>query len=100
MHEEIAHFSRVPCISPSCGPISAAFRAIKHSSPLMLWSAILAKKRRMGEIQEQLALLRERIARIDLKFNGPSAPRPRSALEDCLAGAEVETAYGRHFETE
>jgi uncharacterized protein YprB with RNaseH-like and TPR domain len=60
------------------------------------------------DTQEQLALLRRRIARIDRKYaDGERAPAPRPDLrpakyfvEEWLSGEEVETAHGRHFETE
>src|SRR5579884_876735 len=56
-----------------------------------------------------LADLRRKIARIDRKFAGP--PRPPAVIspppapeqyfpESWLHGDEVETAHGRHFETE
>ncbi len=68
---------------------------------------MLAKKRRMGEYQQQLAFLRQRVAQIDLKYPVPAlkyqpVPRPPSPsfIEECLTGQEVETSYGRHFETE
>ena len=62
----------------------------------------------MGDLQEQLAILRERIARVssecDQKYAGrPSEPLPRPAhryIEEWLTGSEVETSLGRHFETE
>src|SRR5260370_19099052 len=60
----------------------------------------------MGELQEQLTILRQRIARIDEKFAGPRplAESPRTPfgahIETVLTGAEVETECGRHFETE
>lgn len=62
----------------------------------------------MGDLQEQLALLRRRIARIDRKYAAgppPSSPaserRPeRYFVEQWLDGREVETPYGKHFETE
>jgi len=60
----------------------------------------------MGELQQQLAILRQRIARIDEKFAAPrpllESPRaPFGAhLETVLTGEEVETGFGRHFETE
>jgi uncharacterized protein YprB with RNaseH-like and TPR domain len=70
---------------------------------------MLAKKRRMGNFQEQLAVLRQRIARIDRKYESypvatppvPALPRPAHRyVEEWLGGEEIETAYGRHFETE
>jgi hypothetical protein len=61
----------------------------------------------MGDLQQQLALLRRRMARIDRKYAaGPPAPPPeprrppRYAVEEWLGGAEVETASGKHWETE
>ncbi len=61
----------------------------------------------MSDIQEQLAQLRKRIAKIDRKFAAPrpaaaSAPRePRPEkyfIEEWSGGREVETDHGRHFE--
>jgi uncharacterized protein YprB with RNaseH-like and TPR domain len=54
--------------------------------------------------QEQLALLRERIARIADKYSGDS-PRPEIPAAPAftmadLPGAEVETSAGRHWEME
>lgn len=62
----------------------------------------------MGDLQEQLALLRRRIARINRKYAcGPPAARAaverrpeRYSVEQWLDGREVETAHGKHFETE
>ena len=64
----------------------------------------------MGDLQQQLAELRTRIQKIDRKYAVRSAPTqpappslPRPAhhyVEEWLAGSEVETAFGRHFETE
>ena len=67
----------------------------------------------MGDIQDQLAILRKRIARIDRKWeqraNVPSAAAPALAfdpnparyfVEEYLSGEEVITPHGRHFETE
>ena len=76
---------------------------------------MLAKKRRMGELQQQLAELRRRVEKIDRKYapgsiKAPSigppeqfaqTPRPAHVyLEEWLTGQEIETAFGRHFETE
>jgi len=74
---------------------------------------MLAKKRRMSELQEQLAILRQRIARVSLdcdrkfatvepaEFPQDVLPRPAfDYVEEWLSGQEVETAFGRHFETE
>ncbi len=63
----------------------------------------------MSDLQQQLAVLRHRIARIDQKYESREpAPVPppsdrfiaHSFLKECLSGEEVETAHGRHFETE
>jgi uncharacterized protein YprB with RNaseH-like and TPR domain len=64
----------------------------------------------MSDLQEQLDLLRRRIARIDRKYAGPPRPpllstpaerRPeRYFVEEWLSGQEVETPHGKHFETE
>jgi uncharacterized protein len=61
----------------------------------------------MTDFQEQLAHLRKRIARIDRKYSHPSAKkpiaksqRPIAAPESWLAGAEVATPHGVHYETE
>jgi uncharacterized protein YprB with RNaseH-like and TPR domain len=61
------------------------------------------------DIQEQLAQLRRRIARIDKKYAGGPKPAPvpaqnpdrpqRYDMAHWLGGCEVETAAGRHFET-
>jgi len=63
----------------------------------------------MEEIQEQLAALRRRMARIDRKYEaGPPPPKVvnrtlRDAghfIQDLLSGEVVRTALGEHFETE
>jgi len=69
----------------------------------------------MGELQQQLAELRRRVEKIDRKYapgsiKAPSigppeqfaqTPRPAHVyLEEWLTGQEIETAFGRHFETE
>src|SRR6266852_3384487 len=64
----------------------------------------------MGDLQQQLAHLRRRIAKIDQKYaSAPAAPpaplidhrRPeRYFVEEWLSGEEVETPFGKHFETE
>jgi len=62
----------------------------------------------MEDIQEQLAALRRRIARVDRKYSQPD-PAPRAPREnrtssayvqDLIDGAVVTTAFGAHFETE
>src|SRR5712692_9748902 len=71
-------------------------------------SAMMAKKRRMSDLQQQLEVLRQRIARIDKKWadqryedRAPAPPRPpRVHVEEWLSGGEVETSLGKHFETE
>ena len=63
----------------------------------------------MSDLQEQLAELRRRIARINQKYatkeapvqRPPSRERPeRYFPEEWLSGQEVETEHGRHYETE
>jgi uncharacterized protein YprB with RNaseH-like and TPR domain len=60
----------------------------------------------MGEFQQQLAELRERMARVNQKYAGlppPSRTLPADAhahFESMLSGEEVETEHGRHFELE
>src|SRR5438045_1578161 len=62
-----------------------------------------------GDLQDQLALLRRKIARIDRKFAGPKPPPPvvsrpeppeKYFPQQWLEGNEIETECGRHFETE
>jgi uncharacterized protein len=63
----------------------------------------------MEDIQEQLAALRRRIARIDRKYAGPPPPpRPKPPadppsagfIQDLMSGEVVRTPLGEHFETE
>ena len=63
----------------------------------------------MEDIQQQLALLRRRVAQIDRKYADgppqqalPADPRrpERYFLHEWLSGQEVETPFGKHFETE
>ncbi|HTQ57866.1 MAG TPA: ribonuclease H-like domain-containing protein [Bryobacteraceae bacterium] len=62
----------------------------------------------MEDIQQQLALLRRRIARIDRKWTGGAPPRPRPQdlrparyfVEELMSGEVVRTPAGEHFETE
>ncbi|MFN7998094.1 MAG: ribonuclease H-like domain-containing protein [Bryobacteraceae bacterium] len=64
----------------------------------------------MEDIQEQLAILRRRIARIDKKWTGNAPERqpiPRQDLrparyfiEELMSGEVVRTPAGEHFETE
>ena len=57
-------------------------------------------------IQEQLAYLRQTVARIDQKYADSSgdapapAPKPGVFVEELLSGEVIETPHGRHFETE
>jgi len=55
----------------------------------------------MAGFQEHLALLRQKVARIDRKY--AAAERERVApclIEQVVSGQVVETAFGAHFETE
>ena len=63
----------------------------------------------MEDIQEQLAALRRRIARIDRKYSDgvpPARPRPgveppaAGFIEELMSGEVVRTPLGEHFETE
>jgi len=60
----------------------------------------------MSDWQEQLADLRRRVASIDRKYAKPRIARPQppapkpELLDDDLPWQEVETAHGRHWETE
>jgi uncharacterized protein YprB with RNaseH-like and TPR domain len=58
----------------------------------------------MNDFQEQLAILRRRIAKIDQKYARPARERPPVAHEPppttLLPFDEVETQHGRHYETE
>ncbi len=65
----------------------------------------------MEDIRQQLALLRQRIARIDRKYAdaaaspapAPAPPHPRDTtgfIEELIRGEVVSTPHGAHFETE
>jgi uncharacterized protein YprB with RNaseH-like and TPR domain len=55
----------------------------------------------VSDIQEQLAILRKRIARIDKRYAAPQRPSPQPRpVESWMPGREVETPLGRHWETE
>jgi uncharacterized protein YprB with RNaseH-like and TPR domain len=56
----------------------------------------------MTSIQEQLTLLRQKVARIDRKYAPPLPSRQCAAefVEEILSGQVVETPQGKHFETE
>jgi uncharacterized protein YprB with RNaseH-like and TPR domain len=64
---------------------------------------MLAKKRRMNDLRQKLALLREQVARIDKTYRvrASAAHRPPPIhIAEWFSGEEVETARGKHFETE
>jgi uncharacterized protein YprB with RNaseH-like and TPR domain len=61
----------------------------------------------VGDLSQQLALLRSRMAAIDQKYGPPpsdAAPRLNTAqrhfVDDLVSGSVVETPVGKHFETE
>jgi uncharacterized protein YprB with RNaseH-like and TPR domain len=67
----------------------------------------------MEDIQQQLAALRQRIARVDRKYANPTPPRPVTHpaerltehpagqfIQELLSGEVVRTPLGEHFETE
>jgi len=60
----------------------------------------------MEDIQQQLAALRQRIARVERKYaDAPPAPPPVSRpggeiIEELISGEVVTTSLGQHFETE
>jgi uncharacterized protein YprB with RNaseH-like and TPR domain len=56
----------------------------------------------MPDIQEQLALLRQRVAKIDRKWAnaGPSQPAAHQFIHELMSGQVVATPFGEHFETE
>jgi len=61
----------------------------------------------MNDLQEQLAALRERVARVNAryaeKYSEPLATAPEAyeqRVSDTLAGEPVETAHGSHWESE
>jgi uncharacterized protein YprB with RNaseH-like and TPR domain len=62
----------------------------------------------MSDLQEQLSELRRRIARINRKYADPPSTKPavsdrrpeRYFPEEWLSGQEVETEFGRHYESE
>ena len=60
----------------------------------------LAKKRRMDHFQHRLGELRDEVARTDRKYASPQRPAAFRYIEEWLTGEEVETSFGRHFETE
>jgi uncharacterized protein YprB with RNaseH-like and TPR domain len=55
----------------------------------------------MPGFQDQLALLREKVARIDRKYANSEPKRVLPChIEDVVSGQVVETSFGKHFETE
>ncbi len=64
---------------------------------------MLANKRQMSDLQEQLAILRQRVARVKQecaeKYETP-APPFRLHIEEWMPGEEIETGRGKHFEAE
>src|SRR5271169_5344199 len=70
------------------------FRGRMHRAPRLPRFAIMAKKRRMND-------LRQIIENINRKYDArPLAPPRRMPVEEFMPGEEVETSFGRHFETE
>src|SRR5579872_5051546 len=54
----------------------------------------------MSGFQAQLAMLREKVARIDRKYAAEPKRVEPCHIEDVVSGQVVETAFGAHFETE
>ena len=54
----------------------------------------------MSGFQAQLAMLREKVARIDRKYAAEPKRVEPCHIEDVVSGQVVETAFGTHFETE
>jgi uncharacterized protein YprB with RNaseH-like and TPR domain len=54
----------------------------------------------MSDQQQQLAVLRQRIASITARGASPVRSPARIHVEEWFSGEEVETAHGKHFETE
>jgi uncharacterized protein len=54
------------------------------------------------DFQEQLAILRRKVARIDRKYAEATPPRRTAAafVEHVISGSVVSTPHGEHFETE
>jgi len=69
-------------------------------------SIVGKEKANMSDLQDQLAALRRKMARIDRKYaDGPpklssAQPPERYSIEGYLPGEVVQTALGAHFETE
>jgi uncharacterized protein len=64
---------------------------------------MLANKRQMSDLQQQLAVLRQRMARVmeqcAEKYETPAQPR-RWHIDEWMPGEEIETGHGKHFEAE
>ena len=64
---------------------------------------MLANKRQMSDLQEQLAILRQRMARVmeecAEKYETPAQPR-RWHIDEWMPGEEIVTGHGKHFEAE
>ena len=64
---------------------------------------MLANKRQMSDLQEQLAILRQRMARVmeecAEKYETRAQPR-RWHIDEWMPGEEIETGRGKHFEAE
>ena len=62
---------------------------------------MLANKRQMSDLQQQLAILRQRMARVmeqcAEKYETPAQPR-RWHIDEWMPGEEIETGRGKHFE--
>ena len=59
------------------------------------------EKANVSSFHHQLALLRQKVARIDRKYAGGEKPRVTPCLiEEIVSGQVMETALGAHFETE
>ena len=64
---------------------------------------MLANKRRMSDLQEQLAVLRQRMARV-MEECAEKYEKPRRAasfhIQEWMPGEEIATGCGKHFEVE
>jgi uncharacterized protein YprB with RNaseH-like and TPR domain len=94
------------------------FKGSRRTFFVLAIHAKLANKRRMSDLQEQLAALRQRVAKVledcaekyeKPGFTGVSSTSSGSAparearrfhVEDWLPGREIETELGKHFESE
>src|ERR1700733_8495566 len=78
------------------------------SQNVLVWYKARGEQTTKMTITEQLAHLRQTVARIDRKYSGlPSPPparqnepNPAGFVEELLSGQVVETPFGKHFETE